>query len=176
MMTEKRGLIMKVFFIADTHFGDSNILRYENRPFSSTVDMDNALIHNWNNIVSEEDKVFLVGDFSAHGFGKSREICHQLNGEKFLVMGNHDTQNEQYYYECGFSGVSRYPVIYENFWIISHEPLYINSNMPYANIFGHVHANPVYSDFSEQSFCVCVERIGYKPVEFSDIKNFIQKK
>lgn len=166
---------MGVFFLADTHFGDRNIIRYENRLFSSTGDMDNALIHNWNNIVSEKDKVFLVGDFSAYGLEKSREICHQLNGEKFLVMGNHDTQNEQYYYECGFSGVSRYPIIYENFWIVSHEPLYINRNMPYANIFGHVHANPIYADFSEQSFCVSVERTDYKPVAFSEIERRIRE-
>lgn len=161
---------MRVFFIADTHFGDSNILRYENRPFSGVEEMDGEIIRKWNETVSEKDRVFVAGDFSAYDFEKSREICQRLNGEKFLVMGNHDTETEQYYYNCGFSGVSRYPIIYENFWIISHEPLYINRNMPYANIFGHVHANPIYSDFSEQSFCVSVERINYTPVEFSEIK------
>lgn len=165
---------MGVFFIADTHFGDENIIRYENRPFSGIEDMDNTIIKNWNNTVSVNDKIFLVGDFSAYDFEKSSDICHQLNGEKFLVMGNHDTKSEQYYYNCGFSGVSRYPVIYESFWIISHAPLYINRNMPYANIFGHVHANPIYTDFSEQSFCVSVERINYTPVEFSEIKLHIK--
>jgi len=161
---------MGIFFTADTHFGDSNIIRYENRPFSSIEEMDRVLIENWNNTVSAKDKVFLVGDFSAYGFEKSYEICQQLNGEKFLVMGNHDTENEQYYYKCGFSGVSCYPIIYEGFWIISHEPVYINRNMPYANIFGHVHANPIYADVSEQSFCVSAERINYTPIEFSEIK------
>lgn len=167
---------MKIFFIADTHFGDSNILRYENRPFSCAEEMDNSFIKNWNDIVSAEDKVFVAGDFSAYGFEKSREICTSLNGEKFLVMGNHDTQDEQYYYKCGFSGVSCYPIIYENFWIISHEPLYINRNMPYVNIFGHVHANPLYKNFSEQSFCVSAERTDYRPVEFSEIKRRILEK
>lgn len=165
---------MKVFFIADTHFGDSNIIRYENRPFSDIQEMDSILIKNWNKTVSRNDRVFLVGDFSAYGFKKNYEICHQLNGEKFLIMGNHDTQNEKYYYDCGFDSVSRYPIIYENFWIVSHEPLYINRNMPYANIFGHVHSNPLYSDVSEQSFCVSVERINYMPIEFSEIKLFMK--
>ncbi len=164
---------MKIFFTADTHFGDSNIIRYENRTFSDIENMDRTIIKNWNDTVSENDKVFLLGDFSAYDFKKSREICHSLNGEKFLVMGNHDTENEQYYYECGFSGISRYPIIYENFWILSHEPLYINRNMPYANIFGHVHANPIYKDYSEQSFCVSIERTDYKPVEFDEIKRRI---
>lgn len=167
---------MNVFFIADTHFGDENIIRYENRPFVRASEMDSFLIKKWNETVSADDKVFLIGDFSSYGFEKSREICQCLNGEKFIVMGNHDTENEQYYRDCGFSEAIRYPIVYENFWILSHEPLYINKNMPYANIFGHVHGNPIYSDFSEQSFCVSVERIEYRPISFSEIKRCIQER
>lgn len=160
----------KVFFIADTHFGDSNVIIYENRPFSSANDMDNMFVKNWN------DTVFVLGDLSFYNKEKTAEICQSLNGEKFLVMGNHDTENEQYYYKCGFSGVSRYPIIYNNFWILSHEPLYINRNMPYANIFGHVHGNPIYKDVSERSFYVSAERINYTPVEISEIQKRILEK
>lgn len=90
-------------------------------------------------------------------------------------MGNHDTQSENYYREIGFESVSRYPIIIENFWILSHEPLYINKNMPYANIFGHVHGNPIYKDFSPQSFCVSAERINYTPLDFNTIRKEIAK-
>ncbi len=166
----------KVFFIADTHFGDSNVIIYENRPFSSADDMDSILVKNWNDTVSENDTIFVVGDLSFHDKEKTLEICRNLNGEKFLVMGNHDTENEQFYYECGFSGVSRYPIIYSSFWIISHEPLYVNRNMPYANIFGHVHGNPIYKDVSERSFCVSAERINYTPIELSEIQKRISEK
>ena len=166
----------KCFFIADTHFGDSNIIVYENRPFSNAEEMNNTLIKNWNDTVTENDIVFVVGDFSFYDKEKTTEICNNLNGEKFLVMGNHDTENEQYYYECGFSGISRYPIIYENFWILSHEPIYINRTMPYANIFGHVHGNPIYTDVSERSFCASAERINYTPIELSEIKKCIKKK
>ncbi len=63
----------------------------------------------------------------------------------------------------------QYPVIYNEWFILSHEPVYINSNMPYANIYGHVHSNPSYADYSAQSFCVSAERINYTPIEFSQI-------
>lgn len=162
----------KTFFIADTHFGDNSILKYENRPFNNIQDMDNAIISNWNNTVSDNDTVFLLGDFSSYKNEKTNaQICHMLKGNKFLVMGNHDTETEKYYYECGFNGVYRFPIIYDDFWILSHEPLYINSSMPYANIFGHVHNNPIYTDFSNQSFCVSAERINYIPIEFDEIKS-----
>lgn len=165
----------KTFFIADTHFGHNAIIDYENRPFTGVAEMDRTIIENWNNVVSAGDKVFVVGDFSAYDKEKTTEICHRLNGSKYLIMGNHDTESEQFYMDCGFGNAVRYPIILDGFWIISHEPLYVNTNMPYANIFGHVHNNPLYKDYSKQSFCVSCERIGYTPIEFDEIKRKIKE-
>lgn len=160
----------KIFFIADTHFGDENIIRYENRPFSTVYEMDNALISNWNKTVSNRDEVFLLGDFSMYNREKSIEIGKKLNGKKTLILGNHDIQSEQFYLDCGVSSVIRYPIVYQNFWILSHEPMYINNTMPYANIFGHVHGNIMYKTVTSQSYCISVERIDYTPIDFDSIK------
>ncbi len=54
---------MKTYFIADTHFGDGQIIKYENRPFNSAEAMNEELINNWNNAVGEGDEVYVVGDF-----------------------------------------------------------------------------------------------------------------
>ncbi|WP_040842629.1 phosphoesterase [Treponema saccharophilum] len=140
----KRKANEQHFFIADTHFGDERILRYENRPFLSVDKMNSEIIKRWNE-----------------------------RGKKFLVKGNHDTKSNEHYRRAGFCEVYDLPVIFQNFWLLSHEPLYVCQNMPYANIFGHVHANPIYKDFSEQSFCVSVERINYTPVSFDEIKRVI---
>ena len=161
----------KVLLIADTHFGVENIILYENRPFIDIEEMNEKLISNWNSVVGENDEVFLLGDFSAHGSEKSQAIGHSLNGKKTLILGNHDDKGKRFYYECGFENVIEYPIIYNGFFILSHEPLYINTNMPYANIFGHVHGNPMYATVTSQSFCVSVERIDYKPIEISEIIN-----
>lgn len=165
----------RMFFTADTHFGDESIIRYENRPFSTVEEMDSKLIEKWNSIISAEDEIFVLGDFSAYDKHKTAEICKKLNGRKYLVMGNHDTHNELWYYDCGFESVSKYTIIYDNFWILSHEPLYINTNMPYANIFGHVHNNPIYATVSPQSYCVSLERTGYVPIGFTEIKKQIKE-
>ncbi|MDO5560241.1 MAG: metallophosphoesterase [Oscillospiraceae bacterium] len=163
----------KVFFIADTHFGHEAIIHYENRPFQNVEEMDRIMIQNFNSVVSADDTVFILGDFSCYDMEKNIQIVESLNGRKILVMGNHDTETDRYYFECGFESVSRFPVIYEGFWILSHEPMYLNVNMPYANIYGHVHSNPVYADFSKQSYCVSAERINYTPIEFDEIINKI---
>ena len=162
----------KDFFIADTHFGGENIRRYENRPFENAAEMDEKLIENWNQTVSEEDTVYVLGDFSDYADAKKEaEILGRLNGTKILVMGNHDThRTPQEWREIGFAECYPMPVIYKSFFMLSHEPLYINSNMPYANFYGHVHANPSYKNASKQSVCVSAERIDYTPVEFSVLR------
>lgn len=160
---------MAVFIIADMHFDDKFILSYENRPFKSTEDMDQTILENWNTTVKDSDEVYVLGDVGNEAY------ISKLNGIKYLVKGNHDTKENEIYRKCGFKEVYDLPVILDEFWILSHEPVYVNTNMPYANLFGHVHANPIYRTVSPQSFCVSVERIGYTPVLLSEIKRQIQE-
>ena len=164
---------MSTFFIADTHFGEDNIRRYENRPFACANEMDEALILNWNSAVKNNDTVFMLGDFGADGAEK--DLLSRLNGQKLLLKGNHDVKSNDFYRQAGFEEVYDMPVLYKGFWLLSHEPLYVNSNMPYANIFGHVHANPMYKNYSSQHFCVCAERIDYTPVSFEEIARRVKE-
>lgn len=163
----------RVFFIADTHFGEDNIRRYENRPFADMQEMDRELILSWNTNVGKKDTVYVLGDFGA--VGGEKEILSQLNGTKYLVKGNHDIQSNEYYRNAGFAEVYDMPVLYSGFWILSHEPVYINENMPYANLFGHVHNSPAVKNYSCQHYCVSVERIDYRPIEFGEIKKKIKE-
>ena len=90
----------KTYFLADTHFGDERIRRYENRPFESTAQMDSVLIQRWNDTVSTEDEVYILGDFGAEGY--EADILSRLNGRKILVKGNHDTKANEEYRRLGF--------------------------------------------------------------------------
>ncbi len=158
---------MKTFFIADLHFDDNNIMNYENRPFKSCEEMNEKIINNWNNTVFENDTVYILGDIG------NPEYINRLNGRKYLVKGNHDVYDNNYYRTHGFEEVYDLPVIYNDFWMLSHKPLYINKNMPYANIYGHIHNNPNFTSYSSHGYCVSVERIDYTPVDFEKIKSNI---
>lgn len=162
----------KTFFIGDTHFGDENILRFENRPFRNVDNMDLTLIDNWNNRISKDDEIYIVGDFGAVGYESA--ILEKLNGTIYLIKGNHDTKSNDEYRKYGFAEVYDKSILFNDFWIISHEPLYVSENMPYANIFAHVHKSPIYKDFSPHHFCVSAERIGFTPISFTEITSKVK--
>ena len=163
------------FIISDTHFGDERIIKYENRPFNNVTHMDMTIAVNWNKTVGKHDKIFVLGDFADYDIGYVKKILlPQLYGYKILVMGNHDRKYDvKEWLDAGLDEVYNYPIIVDDFYILSHEPLYVNQNMPYANICSHVHNNSAHKDFSKQSFCVSVERIEYKPVSFEYIKHMM---
>lgn len=47
-----------IYYIGDMHLGHKNVIEYDKRPFSSVDEMDNMLIMNWNNKVSDDDHVY----------------------------------------------------------------------------------------------------------------------
>jgi calcineurin-like phosphoesterase family protein len=81
------------YYIADPHFGHANIIRFDGRPFANTQEMENILIHNWNGRVTNDDVVYMIGDFC---WGLEKDwirILDKLNGSKVLIRGNHDLDN-----------------------------------------------------------------------------------
>lgn len=78
------------YFISDLHFGHVNCLGFDNRPFTNIEDHDKTLIENWNNTVDIDDDVYILGDISWYNTTRTIEIFSQLNGNKHLIIGNHD--------------------------------------------------------------------------------------
>lgn len=75
---------------SDQHFYHKNIIKYCNRPFASVDEMNAAIVENYNKLVSKDDVVLFLGDFAFIGLEKIRELVEQLNGQKFIILGNHD--------------------------------------------------------------------------------------
>ena len=77
------------YYISDTHFGHENIVNMCNRPFSSVVEMNEAIIAAWNERVTGNDTVFILGDLFFR-CPDPEAILKQLKGKKRLIIGNHD--------------------------------------------------------------------------------------
>lgn len=78
-----------IYFTADTHFGHANILKLCNRPFADIDEMNEILIQNWNDRVSGNDTVYIVGDMFFR-CTDAESILKRLKGKKRLLVGNHD--------------------------------------------------------------------------------------
>jgi calcineurin-like phosphoesterase family protein len=81
---------MTFLFTADTHFCHSAILGHCQRPFSSSEEMDDVMIRNWNAIVQPKDDVWHLGDFAFGSTEAADRILRHLHGRKHLIWGNHD--------------------------------------------------------------------------------------
>jgi calcineurin-like phosphoesterase family protein len=82
----------KVWFTSDTHFGHRNVIQYCKRPYASVDEMNEALIANWNAVVSPEDVVYHNGDVAMCSARRLAGIVWRLNGTIHLTPGNHDKE------------------------------------------------------------------------------------
>ena len=53
---------MATFFISDLHFGHTNILAFDKRPWKTVEENDRELIRRWNEAVGMDDDVYILGD------------------------------------------------------------------------------------------------------------------
>lgn len=144
------------YYISDTHFDHQKIITYDNRPFRSAEEMNYAMIENWNQRVTSEDHVYVLGDFHWGKATKWVNVLKQLNGNIHLVRGNHDlrmpipTEVRKY-----FVDVSDYKEIEdgENHIVLCHFPMPVFKNMYYGwlHFYGHVH-NGTENNITE-NFC-----------------------
>lgn len=154
---------MLKYFIADTHFNHENIIKYCNRPFINSKEMNEYIESKWNSIVTPNDIVYHLGDV---GFGTTEElniILNRLNGMKILIKGNHDIRRgTSNWKEIGFTQVYKKKLIVDNL-ILTHEPIDVEEG--YINVFGHIHNKPLDEKFKKNShICVSCDVIDYTPV------------
>lgn len=82
----------KIWFTSDLHFGHRNVIRFCNRPWFNEKQMGLGLIDNWNETVSDEDIVFVLGDTFWFNDSRSiKKVLSQLKGKDIYILpGNHD--------------------------------------------------------------------------------------
>lgn len=79
-----------IYYIGDMHLGHKKVIEYDGRPYETVEEMDAALIKNWNSVVTEDDDVYILGDFIYRSSHVATYYLKQLKGRKHLIIGNHD--------------------------------------------------------------------------------------
>jgi calcineurin-like phosphoesterase family protein len=165
---------MKTFVTSDTHFNHENVIQYCNRPFSSVTEMNEAMIANWNYKVSKNDRVFHLGDVTINSKTKTKhriraswleENIPRLNGEKHLILGNHDIEYIHIYRKL-FSSVENYAELDLNGkkYILFHYPMESWNRSFHGSIHFHGHSHGS-AKVVENRIDVGVDSHGFFPIE-----------
>ena len=84
----------KAYVTSDLHFGHKAIFRFcpdTRKKYGSTVEeMNAAMMKEWNQTVTDDDFIIILGDVSFASVTATAEILSELKGNKILVSGNHD--------------------------------------------------------------------------------------
>lgn len=159
-----------IYFTADTHYGHENILKYATRPFENVNQMDKVLIRNHNEVVTKEDVVYFLGDFSlksARYLDYYESILNKLNGRKVLILGNHDELSPFQYIKVGFESV--HTSLELSGLILIHDPAIASMDKTKEFLCGHVHG--LFTKCGN-AFNVGVDVWGYRPITLEQIQNY----
>lgn len=131
-------------YISDLHFGHANVIRFDNRPFNDTDEMERVLIRNWNSVTVPDDTVYILGDFCWGKEPEWKRILPQLNGGKVLIRGNHDLKEMSSELKKMFQDIKDYKEITDNgrHVIMCHYPILLykaSYNPDCYMLCGHVH-------------------------------------
>lgn len=131
--------------------------------------MNEGLIKNWNDTVSRSDIVYCLGDFS---FGKkesTEKVFNKLNGQKHLIVGNHDSKHTVRLKWQTVSDLKLIKVDKQNV-VLCHYAMRVWNKHNYGSwhLYGHSHGGLTESD--NLSFDMSTDCWDYRPVHFEEVK------
>lgn len=132
------------YYIADLHLGHADSIHFDKRPFADVDAMNETLVRNWNSVVTEEDTVYILGDFIWGRESRWQSWLDQLTGNKVLIRGNHDPKEFSKATRRNFHDIRDYKEITDSgrHVIMSHYPMPFH-RADYDDkcimLYGHVH-------------------------------------
>jgi len=139
---------MKTYITSDLHWGHRNILSFcpvSRARFRGDVDyMNQAMIKEWNDLITSEDTTYILGDVAFLPSLKAIEVMNRLNGTKILIAGNHDRKllNDPVFRRC-FSEIHDYlEITYEGTKVcMFHYPIaeFNGQHKGAVHLHGHLH-------------------------------------
>jgi len=177
---------MSIYLTSDTHFCHDKPFIYEPRGFSSIQEMNETLIKNWNETVSKNDIVYVLGDFFlGTDYDFIKNTVENLNGNIYLILGNHDTNAKWELYttlskilSVKFADIIVYK---KRQFYMSHYPtltatLQSNQEKAIFNLFGHTHSKDKFYENSPYMYNVAVDANDNAPVSIDFIYDSIMMK
>lgn len=169
----------KIFLTSDTHFGHDREFIWKARGFNSVKEMNETIVQKWNDTVSAEDDVYILGDVIL-GDPDNIEYVKRLNGKLHIVLGNHDTANREKMYRESSNVVEVAEVgirlkYKKHHFVLTHYPMMTGNlekeslKQMSLNLYGHTHQ--VSNFFNDMPFMyhVGVDSHDCVPVLLDDV-------
>lgn len=175
----------EIWFCSDLHLGHSNMYKFTNydgtkcRPWDNYEEAEEYMLQEFNKVLKPTDTLYILGDVASKTDRASYFFNALVPCRRILLMGNHDNK-------IGFKFLSKYfneirgAYNLENY-IMTHIPVSSGSKGRFkTNIHGHTHNNIITMDNNGKIpdpwyRNVCVERTGFKLINFSEIKTETEK-
>ena len=174
----------KIFVTSDYHFEHDRDFIWGARGYSSVEEMNREQLRKHNEIVDDEDDVYICGDLMLGGNEAGKSWVSQLNGRLHIILGNHDTNARAEFYR-GLPNVvevvyatmikaagrhwylSHYPTMTANFGELKGQPI---------NLAGHTHDTDKWTNIATGTYNIAVDAHDGYPVEITAIAAEIKEK
>lgn len=164
------------WFTADLHLYHNNIMKHCRRPFPTVEEHDEVIIENINNVVKPSDNLFMLGDLA---FKNAEELLCRINGNKIIVLGNHDNAKvlQKYRVEAKIQQIKDIHWFKRkdiHIWL-SHYPHRSWKNCFHGSwhLYGHTHGSVEDYGFSTD---IGVDCWNYKPVCLDQVIDYMNYK
>ena len=169
----------KIFLTSDTHFGHDREFIWKVRGFNSVQEMNEIIIQRWNENVSAEDDVYILGDVIL-GDSDNIEYVKRLNGKIHIVLGNHDTSKREEMYR-NLSNVVEVAEVgirlkyKKHHFVLTHYPMMTGNlekeslKQMSLNLYGHTHQTSNFYNDMPFMYHVGVDSHNCCPVLLDDI-------
>lgn len=177
---------MKTFFTSDTHFYHSNIIKYCLRPFADAHEMNETLIANWNNVVTQNDVVYHLGDFAFGDVDGVHNVMQRLNFKHMhFIRGNHDKPFLNWY-RTVCHGMGTKVTLHDSYletkiegnkFTLCHYAMRVwnESHRGSLHLYGHSHGT-LPDDPNSKSFDVGVDCHDFTPISLERVLHLMSKK
>ncbi len=156
----------KIWVTSDTHFCHNRDFLYVPRGFTNPYDMNETIIHHWNQVVGPEDDVYHLGDVMLNDNYEGLKCLKQLKGKIHIIRGNHDTDVRCELYSTCWNIAEVVAATYLNYnkyhFFLSHFPC-MTSNFDndkplkarMINLCGHSHTQDPFADWINNPIFHC---------------------
>lgn len=173
------------YFTSDLHIGHDKDFIWAARGFTSIEEHDTQILKNWNNTITPEDTVYILGDLCMGGNEAEWDrIYKHLNGNKIVITGNHETANKIARYELEYNMTcyglaAEYKYSKKRRFYLSHYPTLVG-NYEEKRFFwclsGHTHSIDPFENGDKCVYNVAMDAHNCTPVSIEqiikDIENY----